>query len=200
MRAAVAVVLLALAAAVAWVVLWHGPRLAREHSDIVRSKDNIRSLLILHVARGTQASDGPRPRLHGKNFILSLVATDALDRRNPKDLDMLWPPSMPGLEALDIAAYDAVTLDSLRTRRFPHLTGYAGPRQGVDPHAVTAKQEGQGTPLIADLTLSGGIIIGWSNGTVTYLELDEGEPTHPDGRLVVGPQAKNDVLRMLSDE
>ncbi len=171
------------------------PTITNGHGPRSKSRDNIRTMLTLMIGRRSESPAG-WPAYTGKNFILSLVATNQLDRRNERNLEVLWPPRLlKQFEALPPDAYDEVTKANLKSRRFPHLTGYAG---RCTP--ITAEEERSGTPLIADLTHPDGVIIGYSNGAVRLLEWDELDMAPPQGPLVIGPRSRHPVLRMLSDE
>jgi hypothetical protein len=171
------------------------PTIHNGHEPRSKSKDNIRTMLTLMIGRRAEKPGG-WPAYTGKNFILSLVATNQLDRRNKHNLEVLWPPRMSeASERLPPDAYAEVTKASLKTRRFPHLTGYAGRCTPITP-----EEEKRGTPLIADLTHPDGVIIGYSNGAVRFLEWEDLDMAPPEGPLIIGPKSKHPILRLLSDE
>ncbi len=195
-------VLAVLAVSVAFLMpsrVENGHRSAR-----TKSKDNVRTMITMMISRATETESAWKsawPGYSGKNFILSLVATGQLDRRNPRNLGILFPPRMRAqFEALDLSEYEKVTLDSLKTQRFPHLTGYVG-RRNLDPEFVlNEKWLKLGTPLVADLSDPDGIVIGWTNGSSRFMSWEALEMEPPDGPVVVGAEAQHPLLRMLSDE
>ena len=165
----------------------------------LKSQDNIKSMITLMLVR--RVSRDGWPQYDGRNFILSLVATRQLDARKATNLELLWPPSMlDRFLELDVSEYKKVTKKSLRTRRFPHLTGYAGRRNTDEDAVVTREQEAAGTPLIADLTHPDGVIFGFSSGAVRFMTWAELDMKPPEGPVVVGPMASNPLLRLLSNE
>ncbi len=176
------------------------PRVSKPH---LRSpaRDNIRTMLVFMIGRRAEKVTGGWPAYSGKNFVLSLVATNQLDRRNAQNLEVLFPPSMrEQFEALDLDEYKQVTKANLQTRRFPHLTGYAGRRNADPEFAMNAEREKRGVVLIADLTHPDGILVGMSNGAVYLMEWEDLDLPPPSGPVVVGPKAQHPMLRALSNE
>lgn len=163
-----------------------------------KSEDNIRSMITLMVGSGRSTPDD-YPRLSGRNSILSFVASGQWKPSNLRDLEVLWPPSIvEQSRKIDPRAYEQVTWASLKTRRFPHLTGYAGPSKSESP---TFPHDGEmGTPWVADLTDPDGIIVGFSSGSVRFMTWEELGVDPPEGPVVVGPKAKHPLLRALSSE
>ena len=163
--------------------------------------DNLRSIVVLMISRRTRPDGYGYPAFSGKNFILSLVATGQLDRRNPTNLEVLWPPSqLSKFRALPDDAYAAVTKESLGERRFAHLTGYVGRRNADEDARIIVQNEKLGTPLVADVSQPDGVIIGWSNGAVRLHDWEELGMEPPDGPVVVGLKSEHPILRLLSDE
>ncbi len=160
-------------------------------------KDDIRLIVTFMIARRTGGADRVWPAYNGKNFVLSVVATNDLDRRRRENLELLFPRSgYP--EGLALDAYDDVNKSSLRTRRFPRLTEIAGRRNTHPMYRITEHDEKHGTPIMA-VRVSDGVIIGYSSGEVrlhdrSELELGADEPIH------FGDKAKSDLLRCLSEE
>ncbi len=155
-----------------------------------KSKDNLRTLLTLAMSERDGAPALDLPTLHGRSWILALVATGRLDSRNATHLVCLFSTTQDG--EIDPAEYQALTLERLQTERFPHLTGYAGPGER-EPGWKGAR------PLIGDLTFEDGAIIGFSDGTVRWVERDE-LGLGDDDPIQAGPASKSPLLRMLSDE
>ncbi len=165
-----------------------------------KSEDHIKWLLIC-VRSDLDRYLKRIPQHTGKNFILTAMANGRLSPNKPHDIQCHWPP---GSKLPPPSAYEQVTWESLKTRRFPHLTGYVGPR---DPNAGAV--EGYGTPWIADLSRSDGIIVGWKKGSVSFLSWEQlgiEMPTWPFTpfaddvpRVLVGPDATHPLLQALSD-
>lgn len=169
------------------------------HSSRSKSADNMKALLTLMIAARSTPAD--YPSLNGRSFILALVANGQLDAGDPEALEVLWPPRLTEqFQKLDPHAYEQVTLESLKTRRFPHLTGYAGRRNAEPDFAMNEAFEKRGTPLIADLTDPDGILLGFSNGHVGFMSWEGLAMEAPVGPVVVGPKATSPYLRMLSSE
>ena len=151
-----------------------------------KSRDNMRSVLTLRL---TKRIDVP---LHGRNWILALVATGQVRASHRMNLEFLFPLTVTGLDGVDLAEYQALTLDLLKTKRFPHLTGYAGPGP-LEPGWDGPR------PLIGDLTSDDGASIGFSDGTVRWLDREE-LGLGDDDPIRCGPASRAPLLRMLSDD
>lgn len=191
MRWAVVSVVLVVLILVVYMGMTVDNLLIAERSDVIKSKDNVRTMITLMLAR--RWSDDPWPALGGRNSILSAVVRGQLDHRNPQNLEVLFPPSMDeDLSRLDRSEYAKLTKELLATQRFPHLTGYAGP--GERPSDLRGP-----VPLIGDLTYDDGAIIGYSDGSVRWLDREE-LGLAVDDPIRCGPQSKSPILRMLSDE
>jgi len=174
----------------------------RAASGVVKSKDNIRTLITLMIGRRTQRVTGSYAHFSGKAFVLSLVAQGELDRRNPTNLEILFSPGDEhrSLKTAGIETYANVTKASLtKGLDVGGLTSYAGHRNGEAAYLITPDQEKVGTPLIADLSFPDMAIIGFSNGsvrTLTRKELGLG----PKDPIVAGEESKSELLRYLSSK
>lgn len=183
-------------AAAALLVLSH----AQKVSNRSKSEDNIKSLISVRFDSGRFTPED-YPRLSGRNYILSCVASGQVKAGGPMTLWLLWPPQLDEqFHKIDPRAYEQVSWESLKTRRFPNLTGYAGPRSAGQDLTISLHDGNLGTPLIADLTDPDGIIVGFSNMAVRFMTWEDLEMDPPDGPVTVGPKAKNPILQMLSNE
>ena len=164
-------------------------------NELGRAMDRVRSLVTLMVAR----RDVERwPRVGGKNFVLSLVASGSLDVRKDSSRRALFSPRVPTANIPAAWAYANVDWPSLqRWRNYGHLTSYAGRRNDERPYTITSSEEKKGAILLADLSYKGKVIAGYSNGSVRVLTpadlgLLDTEP------IEVGDAARNPELRKLS--
>ena len=171
-------------------------------SGVVISMDNIRSMIIFMIARRTERVSGGYPPYSGKAFILSLVATGQLDRRNAANLEILFSPGdkQLSLKKAGVETYKEISKASLKKGMdVSKLTSYAGRRNSEPEHLVTSDQERQGTPLIADLSFPDMAIVGFSNGSVKTMTREELglDLTDP---IVVGDASKSKLLKKLSSK
>ncbi len=176
----------------------------RENAAIVWSKDNIRTLLTLMIARRTMKVRAGWPRYSGKRFVLSVLATGDVDRSNPKNLEIFFSPGDKQRSVKKAGgpdAYKGITKQALREGKLPvaHLTSYAGRRNLEREHVVTPAEEKAGTAVIADLSFPDIAIVGFTNGavrTMTRKQLGLG----PEDPIVVGDKSKSELLRSLSSD
>jgi len=178
-----------------------GPVADRE--GMVKSKDNIRTMLTLLISRRIGRVSGGYPPYSGKAFVLSLVVTRQLDLRKKANLEILFSPAdkRHALAKVDFARYQDVTKDSLKkgTSVVTDLTSYAGRRNAEPEHLVTSDQEKVGTPLIADLHFPDMAIVGFSDGSVRVMDRKE-LGLGPKDPIVAGDASKSELLRQLSDD
>jgi hypothetical protein len=163
------------------------------------SREQMRYLLKLFLSTPRSAPGAPWPALDGKNFLLWIVAVDQLDRTTDGTLRQLFSPADRQCVYPGLAAYAAVTHESLRTTRHPRLTSYAGRRNAQREHSITAAELAEGAALIADLSFHDGALIGYSDGSVRWLtrrELCLG----PHDPIVAGDASRSPLLRRLSSE
>ncbi|MDJ0521140.1 MAG: hypothetical protein QNJ90_03600 [Planctomycetota bacterium] len=158
-----------------------------ERANRTKSEDNVRTLLTLHLNAADHAGG-----LQGRNWILSLVAAGVIKAEHRPNLVCLFPTTVAGLDDVDHGEYLALTPERLRTERFPHLTGFCG------PGPLEPGWEGP-RPLIGDLTHEGGATIGFSDGSVRWLEREE-LGLGDDDPIEAGPDSRSPILRMLSSE
>jgi hypothetical protein len=206
-RKTVAWVLLGvLALPAAYIALGYGYRLvspeARRKGKITKSIDNLRTLLLYDVGAGVRVEKHV-PRYGGKRWFLRLVATNLLSRSDPKQLELLFSPGDP-LRSLEKAggpkAYERVTLAALDDPAFDPsaLTSYVGPRLDVKARVPPTTASPDGDPIVADLSIPGGVILGFPGGKVRWFDAEElGLP--PDQPIFVGDASPNEMLQHLSD-
>jgi len=181
----------------------------QEQSRRTKSKDNVRTMITLMIGRRTAKVSGGYPPYNGKNFVLSLVATGQLDRRNKQNLEVLFSPGdqLYTMEKVDLDRYKDVKKSALKQDAdFHELTSYAGRRNRDPEHLITSDQEKQGTMMICDdddgaLHHSDGIVTGWTNGSTRFMEWEEldmlapEDPDHPDPFL--GDDSENEYLQHM---
>jgi hypothetical protein len=178
----------------------------RRQGRIARSLDNLRTLLLYDVGLGSGTGPGHERhelRYGGKRWFLRLVATNAISKSDPKQLEILFSPG-DDARSLEKAggpkAYERLTFETLDDPAFDPsaLTSYVGPRldeKGPKPPSATSPD---GDPIVADLTIPGAVILGFPGGKVRWLDAqDLGLP--PDRPIVVGDASPNELLRHLSD-
>ena len=104
----------------------------------------------------------------GKNYVLALALSAGIDLSDPKNLDLLFSPSVPAAERPGPEAYAEVTLESLKTKTFPHLTSYE--KVGEMPRFV---RPDTGTPILVDRSLPDTVLVFFSNGSVQEVSREE---------------------------
>ena len=191
---------------VAYVAVAYGHRLVspevRRKGRITKSIDGLRTML-LYDAVGGVGVERPLPRYGGKRWFLRLVATNTLSRSDPNQLEILFSPGDP-VHSLEKAggpkAYERVTLAALDDPAFDPsaLTSYVGPRldgKGLVPPSAASPD---GDPIVADLSFSGGVILGFPGGKVRWFDAAE-LGLSPDQPIVVGEASPVEMLKHLSD-
>ena len=159
----------------------------QEKGRQAKSKDNVKSLITFMIARRTGKVSGGWPKYNGKNFVLSVVATNDLDQRRRENLELLFSPGdvLYTLEDVDDKRYEEVNKKSLKDGDFHELTSYAGRRNQERDFLITPDQEKIGTLLICDdddgpLHHPDGMVCGYSSGDVRFNEWDYWDMTKPD--------------------
>jgi len=173
-----------------------------EMAYATNSEDRVAGLLGYYIAAGC-GKTRPWPAERGKAFILWLVATNQLNRHDPRSLRTLFSPGhgSSSLEAAGgVRAYAHLTQESLRdgTVDLAALTSFLGRRAGAWDASVAVHHDG-GVALIADLTFADVAIIGYSNGQARILDraaLGLG----PSDPLVAGEDSKSPLLREFAND
>jgi len=180
--------------------------MVQEKSRQTKSTDNVHSMVTLMVSRRT--SRGGWPRYSGKNFVLSLVATNQLDRRKKMNLEVLFSPGdvLYKLDDVDLDRYKDITKKALKNGTdFHELTSYAGRRNAERDFLITPDQESLSTIIICDdddgpLHHPNGIVAGYSNGAARFLEWEDldmsppEDPDHPDEFL--GDAGEGELMKL----
>jgi hypothetical protein len=171
--------------------------------QLTLSKDNIKTLITLMLARRIGRVGSGWPAYSGKAFVLYVVATGDLDRRRAENLEILFSPAdkAHSLARVGTVRYEDVTKVALKKGTFDlsGLTSYAGRRNAERGMQITSDLLKEGTPIIADLSFDDVAVVGFSSGDVRVLtrkELGLG----PKDPIVVGDKAKSEILRVLSDK
>jgi prepilin-type N-terminal cleavage/methylation domain-containing protein len=183
----------------------------QEKAKRTKSIDNVRTMIMYFQGAEAGLAKG-WPSFNGKNFILWLVGTNKLDKRNKQNLEVLFSPGDQHfvLESLSEKDYDPVTLAALRSEGhddFRRLTSYAGRRNKETGHELTAEDLSKGALILCDdddgpLHHAAGMVCGYSGGTARFLEwgdLDMSKPTdtkNPEGLL--GDNSPNEQLKHMS--
>lgn len=183
----------------------------QEKAKRTKSIDNVRTMIQYFIGAEAGLSKG-WPSFNGKNFILWLVGTNKLDKRNKQNLEILFSPGdeLYKLEKVGEKAYDAVTLQSLQTEGhddFKQLTSYAGRRNKEREHLLTSSEVEKGALIICDdddgpLHHSKGLVCGYTSGAARFLEWSDlgisppAKDTEPEGLL--GDSSPNADLKHMS--
>lgn len=186
----------------------------QEKTKQTKSVDNVRGMLQYFIGAGV-GLEKQWPKLNGKNFVLWLVATNKIDRRDDKQLMILFSPGDTNYTfegAGGIKAYETLTLQTLNTENSDvlKLTSYAGRRNKEKEHALTADELSKNAILICDdddgpLHHKGGIVIGYSGGAARFVEWSDlpnmtppANPKEPEGFL--GDNSPNEDLKNMSSQ
>ena len=184
----------------------------QEKTRQTKSVDNVRGMLLYYTGAGAGLSTG-WPPYNGKNFVLWLVAKNHIDRRDDKQLQILFSPGDTSNYTFEkaggIKAYEALTLNSLQTENpdLLKLTSYAGRRNKEKEHALTASELSKNAIVMCDdddgpLHHPKGIVVGYSGGAAKFVEwadLGMGPPQdekHPEG--ILGDNSPNEDLKHMS--
>jgi type II secretory pathway pseudopilin PulG len=171
----------------------------QENGRRAKSTDNVRSLCqFMQSDVGIEV--GKWPPYNGKNFVLSLVATNTLNRANTDNLAILFSPgdSNYTLGAVSKKDYEAVTTEALKTEgheEFLKLTSYAGRRNREKGHKITAKAVEVGSLIICDdddgpLHHSQGMVMGYTSGQAKFVKWSD---------LGISPPDSEDPKDLLGD-
>ena len=169
---------------------------------IAQSIDNVRTMILLYTGAGA-GLEIPWPKYGGKRFVLWLVAKDLIARNDEKHLSILFSPADDArslIKAGGLKAYETLTLPTLKDPAIDvsALTSYAGRRNDEREHVLSAAELQSNAAIIADLSLPGGVILGYCGGAARWVTAEElGLP--PDQPIVVGDASPNEMLKHLSD-
>jgi prepilin-type N-terminal cleavage/methylation domain-containing protein len=185
----------------------------QERTRRTKSSDNVGGLIKYYIADGAGVSKA-WPPFNGKNFVLWLVAKNKIDRRDDKQLQILFSPGdqwMTWEKAGGIKAYEKLNLDSLarENSELLKLTSYAGRRNAEKEHLITSDEMSKGTLCICDdddgpLHHKDGLVIGYVNGAAKFVDWDDlgmGPPADSnDPAGILGDQSPNDDLKHMSSQ
>jgi len=183
----------------------------QEKTRQTKSTDNVRGMLLYFIGSGVGVQQ-PWPGYNGKNFVLWLVAANKIDRRDEKQLQILFSPGDQHL-TFDLAggmkAYETLTKESLRTENpdLCKLTSYAGRRNKEKEHQLSSSDLSRNAIVICDddegpLHHPKGLVIGYSGGAAKFVEWDDlgmGPPAdekNPEG--ILGDNSPNEDLKHMS--
>ena len=184
----------------------------QERGRQTESINNVKQLVTLLAERSINRG---WPRYDGKNFHLSLVASNQISAANSDNLRAFFSPG-DELYKLEIAGperFKDITIQALKAGTdFHDLSSYAGRRNsGVDQeHLITPNKLQIVVPVISDdddgpVHHTGGMVIGYSNASVKFKEWAEDlgmtPPENPDmPEPFLGDEATVEELRGLSSE
>ncbi len=185
-----------------------------EKAAQTKSSDNVKSMLTFYMADSAGRAN-KWPPFSGKNFIMSLVATNKINPHNIEQLQMLFSPGDTefGFERIDPEYYKGITLATLKQNQDnSQYTSYAGRRNGRGEKSdmrVTPAALQKGEYVITDddqgpLHHPDGIIVGTLNGSASFKpwhELELPVPEDPDNpEPFLGDDSDNDLLRKISSQ
>jgi prepilin-type N-terminal cleavage/methylation domain-containing protein len=185
----------------------------QERTRQTKSKDNVRGMLQYFIAAEVGLSK-PWPPYNGKNFVLWLVAANKIDRRDDKQLQILFSPgdmtNYTFEKAGGIKAYEGITLDTLKTENpdLLQLTSYAGRRNKEREHGLTSDELSRNPVVICDdddgpVHHKDGLVIGYAGGDSRFVEwadlgMSPPDPNNPEGTL--GDSSPNEELKHMSSQ
>ena len=183
----------------------------QEKAKRTKSVDNVKTLIQFYI-NAEVGLRRPWPGFNGKNFVLWLVATNQIDKRNKQNLEVLFSPgdTFYTLESAGEKAYDAVTLPTIAQEGhddFKKLTSYAGRRNKEREHLLTSSELEKGALILCDdddgpLHHSKGLVCGYSGGASRFMEWSDlgisppQDEKNPEGLL--GDTSANDSLKHMS--
>jgi len=182
---------------------------AQEKARQTESINNVRSMAVIFSERSIKRH---WPPYDGKNFVLSLVALDLVDQRNPDNLKIFFSPGdeLYTLEKATPERFKDVTKQALQSGAdFHELTSYAGRRNSDRDYMITPDRMKMVVPMICDdddgaLHHPDGLVMGYTDGSAKFVEWEDlgmpkpEEPNDPEPFL--GDNATTDMLRALSSE
>lgn len=183
------------------VTLAGGWEAVRRQARIKKSADNLRSIVLMYIASGA-GMEKPWPKFSGKRLALWPVATNLLDRNDPRNLEILFSPEDTARsveKAGGPAGFGAITMASLRDAGVDvaRFTSYVG-RNSAE-HPLTAAELSESAPVLADLSFGDVAIVAFTSASVkTMTKAELG--LDPDDPLTVGPTSKSPILRVFSSE
>ena len=166
-----------------------------------KSMDNVRTLLLYYTYSGA-GLERSWPGYNGKDFVLSLIATNKISKNDDKQLEIRFSPAderRSVAQAGGAAAYAGIGKSVLSDGKvdLSALTSYVGPRRARP--SMTAAEKALGAPMIADLSFTDGAIVGFADGRVKWLTRAELGLARYDP-IAAGDASKSPILRMLSAE
>ena len=176
----------------------------QERGKRTKSADNVRTLGLYFVGADVGTARA-WPKYNGKNFVLWLVAANKIDRRDEKQLQILFSPGDADLVFPGKKEYEAITLESLKNSNpeYLTLTSYAGRRNAEREHVLDSSEQSKGAPIMCDddsgsLHHKDGLVIGYVGGSSKFVEwADLGIPP-PDVKTpegILGDNSPNEDLK-----
>ena len=183
----------------------------QERARRTKSVDNVSGMLKFFLADGLGVSK-PWPAYNGKNFTLWLVAANKIDRRDDKQLQVLFSPGDQYYtfdKADGVKGFASLTLELLRTENTDliKLTSYAGRRNKEKEHLLSSSELSKGAIVLCDdddgpLHHKDGLVIGYSSGQARFVEwsdLGMGPPAdEKDPQGLLGDNSPNEDLKHMS--
>jgi prepilin-type N-terminal cleavage/methylation domain-containing protein len=184
------------------------PRI-NETANQTKSKDNVSTIITMFLSEGPSVSSWPS--VNGKAFTLWPVASGKIDKRNVKNLEVLFSPGDGNYKLSDVpeSEWAEVTKNGLRdgTTNFAKYTSYAGRRNKEKEFKITSDELSKGTLVLCDdddgpLHHGGGLVVGYSNRRTDFLDWSDLGISAPENEKdpagLLGDGAGNDELKQMS--
>jgi prepilin-type N-terminal cleavage/methylation domain-containing protein len=184
------------------------PRI-NEQANRTKSKDNLGTLVTMFLDEGPAVSSWPG--VNGKAFTLWPVAAWKIDKRNLKNLEVLFSPGDRYYTLGNVPEGDwaEVTKNGLRdgTSNFARFTSYAGRRNKEKEFKITSDELSKGTMVLCDdddgpLHHGKGLVAAYSNRRSDFLDWEALKIDPPENEKdpagLLGDGAGNDELKQMS--
>lgn len=184
----------------------------QEKAKQTKSADNVSSMIKLFIAADVGMKRG-WPSLNGKNFVLWLVASGQISKKNRDSLEILFSPGDTYLKMGDreLKDYEPVTLEALKSEGhddFKRLTSYAGRRNKERAHTMAPSELEEGALIICDdddgpLHHARGIIMGYTNSNAkfeTWIDLGFEPPDEKEPKGLLGDNSPSEKLKHMSSD
>jgi type II secretory pathway pseudopilin PulG len=184
----------------------------REKGNQTKSRSNVQNILTMLNAINTNPNQWPA--FNGKNLTLAPFAYGVKKADEPGAIDTFFSPGDAWLKKDRLVdaenLYRAIKKEKLKAgaEDFSELTSYAGRMNGEKDFVLTtADTSKKGTITLCDddqgpLHHSGGLVVGFSNGLVEFMDWDTLEVPEPknvrEPEPFLGENAPSDLLRPMS--
>ena len=184
-----------------------------------RKTDSINNVRQLAMALLLEQSDRAWPRYNGKNFVLSLVPSGAVDARNVDNMRVFYSKGDRTFDFFAMkdsggkARYKEITFQALKQGGgdFSDLTSYAGRRNAEAEFRITPDKESIVVPIICDddqgnLHHPAGLVMAYTDGSARFVKWRDlggmAPPEEIEGEVepFLGDDASEESLEGMSSE